>query len=322
MMSVYKYNLNYFYDFMANNQNAYTLPSNIIKIIDEVNNEIVPIVIEKTPEKNYKQTHDVKYKKQSSKDDLSWKSIRNFKTTKIEKKEGKEKLLGEIKICLNKLSSKNYETQKDKILELLKELKTEKLENETINVKSIAQTIFDIASSNQFYAELYAKLYKELIGYDTIFVEVLNVFLSTFTNNVKEIHYIDPDVDYDGYCSYNKQNDIRKSTSVFIIHLMKEQIIPVLKVMSIIVAFQDISIQYMDEPNRLNEVEEIAEMLYLILKCGISIFSNCKADYIWKFVITKNIQTFSKYKKNDKKSISNRAIFKYMDILQLIENQN
>ena len=170
-----------------------------------------------------------------------------------------------------------------------------------------------------FYAEIYAKLYKELIAYDSVYQEVMNSFLANYSNGIKEMNYIDPDVNYEGYCDYNKKNDMRKATAVFVICLMKEEVIPTLKVLNLMQSFIEMGVQYVEEENRTNEVEEIAEVLYLFLERGMSYFVNCKAEWIWKFMITKHIQTFSKYKKVDKKSLSSRAIFKYMDMMQLIE---
>ena len=70
----------------------------------------------------------------------------------------------------------------------------------------------------------------------------------------------------------------------------------------------------MDEENRVHEVEEIADILYLFLKGGKEVFQECQAEFIWKFVILPNIDKIVKFKKGDKKSLSSRAIFKYMDI--------
>ena len=319
-----KYGLPDFYN-IASMGTGFDLPSSLKTLIQDLDKEIIPIVVEKNPEKHFKQKHDHQKQKktQPKKEDLSWENIRNFKTTKIEKKEGKEKTFNDIRTCLNKMSIKNYDVQKEKIFELLEELKqSEEVTNqtpETNGLQKIAESIFDIASTNMFYAEIYAKFYKELITYDSVFNEVLTTFLSNYSNSIKEIKYVNPDQDYEGYCSYNKKNDMRKATAVFIIHLMKQGVMPVLKVLSLIVSFQEMAIQYVEEESRINEVEEIAEILYLFLDKGVSTFSNCKAEWVWKFMITKHIQTFSKYKKNDKKSISSRAIFKYMDMAQLID---
>jgi len=338
IVDTHKYGLNDYYNIMEFGS-TFDLPDDLKSLLQSIDKEIVPIVVEKNSEKQYKQKHDQSHKSKKTsntkKEDLGWENIRNFKTTKIEKKEGKEKTFNDIRICLNKMSIKNYDVQRDAIFQLLNDLKQtdsdsensdEKKEKEKEkekktqpNIQKIAESIFDIASTNMFYAEIYARFYKELIQYDSIFNEILTTFLSNYANSIKEIKYVNPDQDYEGYCVYNKKNDMRKATAVFIIHLMKQGVVAVLKVLSLIVSFQEMSIQYVEEDHRINEVEEIAEVLYLFLDKGIHTFSNCKAEWIWKFMITKHIQTFAKYKKNDKKSISSRAIFKYMDMATLID---
>ena len=340
----HKYGLHDYYSIMEMG-NRFDLPNYLKSLLRDIDKEIIPIVVEKNPEKQYKQKHEHHHKSKkpsnSKKEDLGWENIRNFKTTKIEKKEGKEKTFNDIRICLNKMSIKNYDTQRDTIFQLLNDLKQTDSDSENSDeikendkdkdkdkdkesksqpsIQKIAESIFDIASTNMFYAEIYARFYKELIQYDPIFNDILTSLLSNYANSIKEIKYVNPDQDYEGYCMYNKKNDMRKATAVFIIHLMNQGIVAVLKVLSLIVSFQEMAIQYVEEDNRINEVEEIAEVLYLFLDKGINTFSNCKAEWIWKFMITKHIQTFAKYKKNDKKSISSRAIFKYMDMATLID---
>lgn len=364
-----KYKLSEFWDIMSVHGKI-DLPTKIQTMIANLTEEIVPIIVEKSPEKHYKK-HEPKTRdrdrdrdrhkssngskkesahhhnrsrdrdRQKEKEDLSWENLRSFKITKIEKKEGKEKIFSDIRSCLNKLSTKNYDTEIKTIFQLLDEIQKpepepqpqSQSESETANtsestskpttkkytMQHVAESIFEIASTNMFYAEIYAKLYKELIVYNPLFQEVLLSFLSTYANSIKDLHYIDPDEDYEGYCDYNKKNEMRKATAVFVIHLMKENVLAVMKVLSLIAAFQECATKYVEEEKRTNEVEEIAEILYLFLNKGIDTFVNCKAEWIWKFVITKHVQTFSKYKKTDKKSISSRAIFKYMDMAQLIE---
>ena len=353
-MEIHTYQLDDFYKIMRGSE-AFALPDSYYALLKSVDEQIVPIVIEKTADKpsyRSKQTnHHYKeeYKSTRSrggggrdhrdrdrdrdrdretkdKDDLTWQSIRNFKPTNLDKKQGKERIFNDIRICLNKLSTKNYDTQKTQVFQLLDELKQECETNPesapTITLHKIAEAIFEIASTNMFYAEIYAKLYKELIVYDSVYQEVMNSFLANYSNGIKEMNYIDPDVNYEGFCDYNKKNDMRKATAVFVICLMKEEVIPTLKVLNLMQSFIEMGVQYVEEENRNNEVEEIAEVLYLFLQRGMSYFVNCKAEWIWKFMITKHIQTFSQYKKVDKKSLSSRAIFKYMDMMQLIEKQS
>ena len=302
----------------------YTVEPETSAIIDDVNRKIVPIVLEKQSpvdnkqEQRYqKKTHNSipapRKPRQSSRPEDGWERMREFKTTRIETAlSGPEKVIQDIRICLNKMSTKNYELQRDQILSLLK------IHYNDVN-SDVSQTIFDIASTNRFYVELYAKLYKELIANFPHFNELVNTFLGTFVGGVREIIYVDADEDYEAYCAYNKKNDKRKATAVFLVHLMKEDVIPRLKVINIILTFQDLAVKYVEEPNRLNEVDEITEMLFLFFKEGKGLFQDVQTEWIWKFKVVPMIETFSKYKKNDKPSISSRAIFKFMDIMELLK---
>jgi hypothetical protein len=110
------------------------------------------------------------------KEDLSWENVRNFKTTKIDKKEGLEKKINDVRICINKMSTKNYELQRDAILAFILEIQ----EQEANELEKIANAIFDIASTNKFYSEMYAKLYKELIHLYPVFQKVMDTFLQKY----------------------------------------------------------------------------------------------------------------------------------------------
>ena len=112
-----------------------------------------------------------------------------------------------------------------------------------------------------------------------------------------------------------KENEKRKSFGVFLIYLMKEKLIPVLRILNIIVAFQTAVIEYIDVENKTEIVDEITEILFLLLKEGKETFMECKAEWIWKFVIKQNVETFSKYTKKDKKSLKKTKIKKNLRTL-------
>ena len=101
--------------------------------------------------------------------------------------------MNSIRSCLNKLSEKNYDTNKIELLELIDNLESEQL---TI----VANNIFDIASTNKFYSKIYAKLYKELLNKFTIFDEILQNFISVFTETMKNIQYVEQNKNYDEFC--------------------------------------------------------------------------------------------------------------------------
>jgi hypothetical protein len=264
---------------------------------------------------NYNRNHSRKmpnhYKKDSGNNSgESWEKMRAFKATKIEKSEGG---INDIRIALNKISKTNYTVQKDLILTHILELKTQNTESFDEIIHRVGMNIFTIVSTNHFYSELYATLYKELITEYSIFYDILNGFIEKYTDTVKQITYVDPNVDYDRHCEYNKSNDSRKSFTLFIVNLMKNGVLEKPRILHLIDELQRILFSYVDMPGRINEVEEIVENVFLFITKSYKTQEHAE----WKDILS-NVETFSKFKLKEKTSISSRALFKTMDILDAI----
>lgn len=245
------------------------------------------------------------------KEDISWENVRNFKTTKIEKKEGLEKKINEVRICINKMSAKNYETQRDAIFAYIIEV-----EQDENALERIANAIFDIASTNKFYSEMYARLYRELIHLYPVFQKVMDIFLQKYMDSLQEIKYADPNIDYDLFCVYTKQSDKRKATAQFIVHMMKENILSQTYILSVMHDLIEKVKENMDTEDRINEVEEITELVNIFVSQSIGFVHS--SDETWIQSI-ETIRGFAKYKLKEKKSISSRIIFKYTDLVTLID---
>jgi hypothetical protein len=259
--------------------------------------------------------------------DAVWEKQKAFIATKIEKKEGIDKLINDIRICLNKISGKNYDSQKEAILLYISQIKeknrdimdlaTPEVEDTEINEKDdlrrIAVSIFETASTNKFYSELYASLYKELSVNYPIFIEIIDGFIQSYLENIENIRFVDSTVDYDKFCVNNKENDKRKAMTVFMVNLMKKGIFPKNEVLNIIIEMQNNILKYVDMPNKVNDVEEITENIFLFIT---NIEKECVEIETWKQVV-ENIKTCSQFKVKEHQSISSRAIFKYKDLCDI-----
>lgn len=303
----------------------HVFPPEFQLFMESIDKKIIPIFPEKTQQENIigrrpqpeNHHHKKRQNEQQSQNETLWSSVKPKYTVIDKPTNGVEKWIQEIRICINKMSLKNYENQKTAILELLEKCMEDQSSSDKKDerFKKIADFIFSVASSNIFFASIYASLFKVLMEKYTIFGDLLKDYLNTYVLGVNKLKYVDPDTDYDAYCLYNKENDMRKANAVFIINLVKQKALPVMRVLNIITSFQELTVVYIEEDNRIHEVEEIAEILFLFLKGGKEVFQECKAEFIWKFVIIPNIEKIAKFKKGDKSSLSNRSIFKYMDIV-------
>jgi len=284
--------------------NQYTLPSTVLSIIQNLClqlNVTAPVVMQDRKKRPIVQSEDD-----------GWSTVRSFKTTVIEKKEGIEKTINDIKGCLNKMSIKNFEAQKNEIIQYIEGLSPT---NYLVEIRQIASSIFHIASTNKFFSEIYANLYKILMEKFDIFKEILDDFTEHFIDSMQNIKYVSQNDDYDKYCKYNQENDARKATSAFITNLMINGVLAKESLIQIILQMQGLIEVNIDIPDKVNEVEEITENLFIILSAGLHQISEYSE---WNMIVDK-IRVFSSYKPKEKKSFSSRVIFKFMDILQKIK---
>ena len=299
---------------IINNGFTYSLPAEVLKHIRTIETEMGLSsnckAFEPTVKTNYRSQQKPRQKQE--KDELSWENIRNFKTTKIEKKEGIEKRINDVRICLNKMSNKNYDVQRDAIRELIS---AEDVVFTDEELQKIALAIFDIASTNKFYSEMYAKLYGELIHLYPIFQSVMDCFLLQYMDSLREIKYADPNKDYDLFCVYTKQSDKRKATAQFMIHMMRETIVSVDYVVKLIDDLTEKVQENMDTPDRINEVEEITELVNILVSQGIA---SIRSHEDWS-PLSDRLRQFAKYKMKEKVSLSSRIIFKYMDLVAILD---
>lgn len=324
-MDTTTYNLDNYKNIIVSSYD-YKLPETIINIITNLSNELGVSFKENTKSTNSQEENAGENKKYSKRnfgnkrikpvvDEEQWEKMKSFKSTQIEQKEGIEKLINDVRVCLNKISNKNYETQRDVIIQYIKEI-TENKESE-IELLKIKKSIFEIASTNKFYSELYALLYKDLINTFDCFKENIEPFINEYIENIQKINYVDPKVDYDKYCDYNKENDRRKAMSAFIVNLSKNDIVEKNIVVDKIIYLEELVLNYCDTENKTNELEEITENVFILITNALAYMMH---EPNWEIVVN-NIKKLAQMKTKDHKSLSSRAVFKFMDILDFIKKE-
>ena len=115
-------------------------------------------------------------------------------------------------------------------------------------------------------------------------------------------------------------NDKRKAMSTFIVNLMKQQLLPKNEVLELIISIQNKIFENIDIDGKTNWIDEVTENLYILISL-VAQDQDTDGGSIEEQVgkIRNNIEICSKYKVKEYKSISSRAIFKYMDILEILK---
>ena len=238
--------------------------------------------------------------------DEDWENLRSFQATKIEQKVGIDIQFDQIRSCLNKMSDKNYNEQSSKIIEILNGLVEEKTTEEDMN--KIGNAIFEVASNNRFYSKIYADLYTQLIHDFEIMGMIFEENLKSFLELFDTIECVDPAKDYDGFCKNNLKNEKRKSLSTFFVNLHMNKMIPKQKIVEITNNLMSQVYDFMNQENKKSEVEEMTENIALLYT---------KEIFEGDVEMFKKIETLAKSKSKDFLSLSNKAIFKYMDMIDM-----
>jgi hypothetical protein len=324
----------------------YKLPDNVICILGKLTKELGILV------DSFQGHHEISSSTSSIKKHRPIKKWDRMKTIKPTPKiiyEGIEKDISDIRIFLNKISDKNYETIKNSIEELISrvlELQEELSDIEdgeencrTANITKISTMLFNISSTNIFYSALYAKLYKDLIYKFAILETDKTNIIVQYLQTIDTISYIDPNNNYELFCDNNKMNDRRKAMTTFIVNLMRNEILSKCEVLDTILFLLSKIELFTQDANRKNELEEITENIYIYIslllsgdKDRVDFFNFNKGsgepifihiteeDEKWSSIVDK-IVSYSKLGIKENPGFSSRSKFKYMDILDILKKK-
>jgi hypothetical protein len=248
--------------------------------------------------------------------DADWEALRTFQTTKIEEKSGIESDIDYIRAYLNKLTDKNYIDICNKICEVIDKLVVDNISLE--NMTHLSSCVFDIASTNRFYSKLYADLYSHLSTKYELMKSTFENNLKSFTSLFNTIEYIDAKENYDKFCEINKTNEKRKSLAAFYLNLMTNGIIPKKTIMEITRNLLSQVFSFLSQENKKNEVDELTETIAILYKKEM--YENDDGDnytLIEGFTISELIEKIAKSKVKDYNSLTNKSLFKFMDLIDM-----
>ena len=243
-----------------------------------------------------------------------WEEMRNFKVTELKKNEdGIEKKIDDIRNLLNKITSKNFDSIKTNIIDMLNNIISSDVDkNELLKV---GESIFEIGCMNKFWSKLYADLYKELMESFPVMRDICMQNFNSFSTLFDNIRYVSEE-NYDEFCLVNKENNKRRAISSFFVHLMKEGVIEASKIANIIVNLSEKFIEYIKTDGMKNQVDEISENLFILIKEGIdTIESNNSLEEIHE-KITTFVSDVTSFKTKDYKSFTSKTLFKFMDLVE------
>jgi hypothetical protein len=249
--------------------------------------------------------------------DEDWDALRSsFQATKLEEKVGFEATIMEIQGIINKMTDKNYIDSRNKLVSIIDTLIEEQISLE--NMTRLSGIIFEIASTNRFYSKIFADLYSDLAGKYEMIQATFEQNLKEFTGLFDNIQYVDPNVDYNKFCEINKINEKRKSLAAFYLNLMKNGVVPKLTIMTITRNLLEQMYRFISEMDKKNEVDELGETICILY--DKQMYEDDEGeDYplIEGFTISETIEKIANSKVKDFKSLTNKTLFKFMDLVDM-----
>lgn len=262
-------------------------------------------------------------KKNTTIDNEDWAAIRNFKVTEIKKKSGVDGSIDSIRKHLNKLTQKTYDKLSVKIIDEINEIiyknKDSCSDEDNSDIHKIGEAIFNIASSTAFFSGLYAKLYVLLIEHFPLLESIFKNNFEIFSSIFHKIDYCSPNDDYDKFCDNNKANEKRRSLGLFFVNLWMNQAITSESLKHIITTIQNYMMKIIKENDNNNIVDELSELLYIMMSKIIKERRDINNDKDWRDVL-ENIRNTSALSNSSYPSITNKTVFKHMDIVDLLDS--
>jgi hypothetical protein len=212
------------------------------------------------------------------------------------------------------MSDKNYIDSRNKIVDEIDKILNE--HSDTSDLNQVSLIIFEIASTNRFFSKIYADLYSDLFLKYEFMRSVFENSFDTFLQLFNTIEYVVPEEDYDKFCKINKDNEKRKSLSVFFVNLMINGIIDKVKIVHLLKMLLLQLSEFSVIPNKRNEVDELIENVALLYKKELfECDSKDENLLIDGLTITGFITKIAKTKVQKDMSLSNKTIFKCMDLI-------
>ena len=241
--------------------------------------------------------------------DADWEAIRSFQATELEQKEGIDKLIDNIKGEINKLTDMTYDTQIEKICEILNNL----VSNESFvdnDRNKVGEVIFDIASSNKFYSKLYAKLFAHVNEKFDFMDGVFNLTRKNYMSKLTNIETVDAKKDYEKFCQINKDNENRKALSSFFVNLMKEGVIQRSLIFEIINSLLDKLNECLNNDTS-DVVDQLSENISILVSDSWEHFTEDDDFDDECDELKDRVEYISLLKAKDHSGLSNKTIFQF-----------
>jgi len=289
------------------------IPEATLALINSLTDQVSSPSYVKTPSftNNDKQFPRKKKRSNDNSDAEDWESIRTFKKTEIVKKEGIQKDIDNLRLLINKMTDKTY----DKLIVTINEtiqaiLETGDYDEASLNL--IGYAIFNMATNNKFNSSIYARLCNELKNNYEFMSSIIEYNIKEFMKLFENMEFVLPEENYDKFCEINILNEKRRSMSLFLCNLYKNNVVELDCILTNINNVQGRIMSGMGNEKCKMEIEELSENLFILLTN--TNFKKLSSHKDWES-IHQNITCIKGANIQEQAGITHKTKFKHMDML-------
>jgi hypothetical protein len=222
--------------------------------------------------------------------------------------------LDTIKLNLNKLTDKNYLDISVKMENMIHEwLKTESSSEE---VEKMGELIFTIASNNRMFSKVYADLYCYLSDKIQIIADTFYPNFVKYCQLFDNITSVVNQDDYDEFCKMNILNEKRRSVSLFMVNLTKNNMIKSIELYQIISNLLNKLNEMITMPDKVITNQELVDNIIILYDDG-SIYNDVETFSKENNMVIDCIRMIATSNKSTILGINSKTKFKCMDYLHM-----
>ena len=223
--------------------------------------------------------------------------------TKIAKNSGAAGLQDKIRTLVNKVTSRTYST----IVQSLKDLVANEMLPEW--EPEVAAAVVKMCSSVPVGNSCLASALLDISPLFPSTHTAIYALQSDLRDDLTKISYISPQTDYDEFCENNKRNSVRRVKMAFLWRIAGLGLIDNDAAFSLARYTQDLLTKTLDETDSEEIVNELAEIVW-VHACAIVPMPPDKN----RSEFLSAASSIAKMKASQKPSLTNKAVFKHMDI--------
>lgn len=215
-----------------------------------------------------------------------------------------------LQSIINKLTESNYEEMLHKCKELFIPI-FEDVNADEAYLETISENLFVLTSMNGL--KVYADFYTDMLSCFPVLYAVFHESTKRSLQRLSTIRYVNPDVDYDGFCESNKENESLRKVVLFFKHLFTNKILAEDNYIQLCNTIMLLMITNLQAENRKDLTEEYAELLSIVYIQEVLRKST-------ELFLEKSFHACIRFLANSKKSafpsLSSKTIFKCMDMME------